>query len=127
MRKKLALDKNDKKIVKLLTSIGIAKNLAKVLVLFFKINETISAQVERALALRQPEVSVALKALEQQNFIAKRNIKKESKGRPVYAYRLVQSPQAIVKKLEKRKLRELKKITKNLELLKKLTANYSRS
>ncbi|MDI6708016.1 MAG: ArsR family transcriptional regulator [Candidatus Thermoplasmatota archaeon] len=124
MRKKLLLDRNDKKIVKLLTTIGIAKNLAKVLVFFFKVNETVSAQVERALSLRQPEVSVALKMLEQKGFVAKTNIKKGCKGRPMYAYRLVQSPQKITKKLEKCKLRELKKVTKNLELLRKLVATH---
>ncbi|MEW6069268.1 MAG: hypothetical protein AB1485_01495, partial [Candidatus Thermoplasmatota archaeon] len=57
-------------------------------------------------------------------FIAKRNIKKGSKGRPMYTYHLLRSPQRIIKKLEKSKLREVKKLTKNLELLKKLVATH---
>jgi predicted transcriptional regulator len=124
MKKRPTFNRNDKKVVKLLTSIGIAKNLAKVLVFFFKTNETISPQIEKALSLRQPEVSIVLKALVQRGFVTKTDIKKGCKGRPMCAYRLVQSPIAIVKKIEKQKLREVKKLTKNLELSKKLVANY---
>jgi predicted transcriptional regulator len=124
-RKTFSLDKTDKKIIKLLISVGLAKNLAKVLVFFFKMKETISAQLERALGLRQPEVSLVLRALEQKGWIIKSNIRKERKGRPTYAYRLVFTPQKIIAKIERRKMKELKKIRKNLELLRALVLHFS--
>lgn len=120
MRKKALFDKNDKKVIKLLTSIGVTKNLAKVLVFFFKMRETISAQLERTLALRQPEVSLLLRKLEQRGWVAKTNIKKACKGRPTYAYRLALPPKKIIKKLELSKLKEIRKMEKNLGALKKL-------
>lgn len=120
-KKPFSFSKDDKRIIKLLVNLGITKNIAKIITLLFHVKETISVQIERYLNLRQPEVSVALRSLEQKGWIAKTNIKKRSKGRPTYAYKPAVTPKIIVKKLERNKIKEMKKNLRSIELLKRYT------
>lgn len=126
-QKAFKFDANDKKMIKLLNSIGINKNTSKILIFFFHTKETISAQLERILELRQPEVSVALRALIQKEWLIKTNIKKGCKGRPTYAYRLVLTPQTVIRKIIQSKQKEIKKLNKNIECLAKLVMKISSS
>jgi predicted transcriptional regulator len=67
----------------LLIEIGTKRNVAKVLVFLANTPEATSRAIERGTDLRQPEVSIAMRYLMEQNWISSRESKAESKGRPV--------------------------------------------
>ena len=108
-------DENEKEIVNLLINLGLSKNVSKTLVFLFRVKETIPVSIERNMDLRQPEVSVALKKLEEKGWVEKRNIKRGTKGRPMSSYKLSLSPEKIMDFLEEKKFDEIKKIKENVE------------
>lgn len=108
-------DENEKEIVNLLINLGLSKNVSKTLVFLFRVKETIPVSIERNMDLRQPEVSVALKKLEEKGWVEKRNIKRGTRGRPMSSYKLSLSPEKIMDFLEEKKLDEIKKIKENVE------------
>jgi predicted transcriptional regulator len=97
--------------------LGLSKNVAKTLVFLFKVNETIPVIIERNMDIRQPEVSVALKKLEEKGWVEKRNIKRGTRGRPLSSYKLSLSPEKIIDSIEEKKLDELNKTKENIEKL----------
>ncbi|MBU3902541.1 MAG: ArsR family transcriptional regulator [Candidatus Thermoplasmatota archaeon] len=108
-------DENEKEIVNLLINLGLSKNVSKTLVFLFRVKETIPVSIERNMDLRQPEVSVALKKLEEKGWVEKRNIKRGTRGRPMSSYKLSLSPEKIMDFLEEKKFDEIKKIKENVE------------
>jgi len=110
-------DENEKEIIKLLITFGLPKNVAKTLAFLFGVKETIPVIIERNANLRQPEVSVALKKLEEKGWVEKRNIKRGTKGRPMSSYKLAVSPEEIIDFLEEKKENEIKKMKENVEKL----------
>ena len=110
-------DENEKEIIKLLTTLGLPKNVAKTLAFLFRVKETMPVIIERNVNLRQPEVSVALKKLEEKGWVEKRNIKRGTKGRPMSSYKLAVSPEEIIDFLEEKKENEIKKMKENVEKL----------
>jgi len=81
------------------------------------VKETIPVSIERGVNLRQPEVSVALKKLEEKGWVEKRSIKRGTKGRPMSSYKLSLSPEKIIDSIEKEKLDEINEIKKDVEKL----------
>jgi predicted transcriptional regulator len=90
----------------LLIEIGIKRNVAKVLVFLANTPEATSRAIERGTDLRQPEVSIAMCYLMEQNWISSRESKAESKGRPVKIYELAKPINDIVDNIEKEKKKE---------------------
>ena len=72
----------------LLASLGVPKNQAIVLVYLSQQPAATSRAIERGTDLRQPEVSVAMGALEKRGWVEYKESKSESKGRPVKVYRM---------------------------------------
>jgi len=110
----------DKKIIDIFTELGMPKNLAKTLMYISQVEECRSAEIERGVSLRQPEVSVAMQELQQRGWIDKRDLKKKGKGRPVHIYKLTSPIDNIVKDFEKEKMQEVNVIKQDLSDLKKL-------
>ena len=117
-------DENEKEIVSLLINLGLPKNVAKTLVFLFRMKETIPVSIERGVNLRQPEVSVALKKLEEKGWVEKRNIKRGTKGRPMSSYKLAVLPEEIIDFLEEKKEDEIKKIKENVEKLREKVKQF---
>ena len=115
---------NDKETVRLLINLGLPKNVAKTLVFLFRMKETIPVSIERGVNLRQPEVSVALKKLEEKGWVEKRNIKRGTKGRPMSSYKLAVLPEEIIDFLEEKKEDEIKKIKENVEKLREKVKQF---
>ena len=92
----------------LLIEIGTKRNVAKVLVFLANIPEATSRDIERGTDLRQPEVSLAMRYLFDQDWITSRESKAESKGRPVKIYELSRSINEIMNSIEKEKKQEAK-------------------
>jgi predicted transcriptional regulator len=107
----------EEEFANLLIEIGTKRNVAKVLVFLANTPEATSRAIERGTDLRQPEVSIAMHYLIDQDWITSRKNKAESKGRPVVIYELTKPIQEIVDSIEKEK----KKAANNqLALVKKL-------
>jgi len=77
---------------------------------FYWRKKAITIDVERAVFLRQPEVSVGLKNLRKLGLVKKQDIPRESKGRPIHEYSLNQSKQMFLKKHIEKEVDTQKKI-----------------
>ena len=78
----------EEEFVNLLIEIGTRRNVAKMLVYLANIKEATSREIERGTDLRQPEVSIAIKYLEEQGWIKSWKTPSDKKGRPVWNYAL---------------------------------------
>jgi predicted transcriptional regulator len=111
--------KEDEELVNFLVSAGIKKNIGKTLSYLRKVQETTSVEIERATGLRQPEVSISMQWLEKKQWIIKRDIKKEGKGRPVFGYRLSKPFKEIIEDIEKDLKSKIDLVDSNIAGLKK--------
>ena len=111
--------KNHEKLAELLMQAGLKRNIAKALAYIYDKEEAISAEIESATGLRQPEVSIAMQWLREKGWVTKRDIKKEGKGRPVHGYRLAKPFKEIVIELQKNLEKEKKKIDAIIKELEK--------
>jgi predicted transcriptional regulator len=107
----------EEEFANLLIEIGMKKSTAKVLVFLANMTEATSRVMERGLDLRQPEVSIATRYLMEQNWIASRESKAESKGRPVKIYELDRPLHEIMDSIENKKKIE---VSKKLAVIQKL-------
>jgi predicted transcriptional regulator len=98
----------EEEFVNLLIDIGTKQSIAKVLVFLSNTAEATSRDIERGTDLRQPEVSIAMRYLAEQEWIKSRESKAESKGRPVKIYVLSKSNNDIMNSIEKEKKEEAK-------------------
>ena len=114
----LVLDKEDEKIVKLFTDLGMPKNLSKTLLYVCQVNECRSADIEQAADLRQPEVSIAMQELIKRGWVKKRDQKKKGKGRPVHIYKTATNLSKVVKSFEQEKLKEAESVRNDISELK---------
>jgi predicted transcriptional regulator len=107
----------EEEFANILINLGMKRNVAKVLVYLANTNEATSRNIERGTDLRQPEVSIAMSYLMEKNWVACRESKTESKGRPVKIYKLSCPIGEIMDSIEKEKKKEA---TNQLNLIKKL-------
>jgi predicted transcriptional regulator len=110
----------DRKIVRLLSKLGLEKNIAKVIVFLAEVKEATSREIDLAADLRQPEVSSVMRELRELGWIAERELSKEGKGRPMKSYKLTVELKDIVSEITKRKRDELSKVKENLARLEEL-------
>jgi predicted transcriptional regulator len=107
----------EEELFNLLTEIGTKKNVAKLLVFFTGTPVATSHEIERAMDLRQPEVSIAVKYLTDQGWIREQENPSESKGRPQKKYSLAVPVKKIFASIEKEKKDEA---NNKLALIKKI-------
>ena len=72
--------------------------------------------------LRQPEVSIGIRTLRQNNWVEERDIKSKEKGRPVRIYKLSVHIEEIIKHYEEEKNSEAAKTMQAIQRLKDITA-----
>src|SRR4030065_2572025 len=114
------LTKKDEMLVELLMRTGLSKNMAKTLVFLRKKEETTSVEIESATGLRQPEVSIARRELRRRKWGAKRDIKKEGKGRPVHSNKLAVPFDKIMDIIEAEERKKIETIENKVKELKEL-------
>ena len=114
------LDEKDDKAVQLFTELGMPKNLAKTLIYISQVDECKCADVEQGADLRQPEVSIAMQALQRRDWIKKRNLKGKGKGRPVHIYKITTHLSEILKDFEQEKLKEVENVKNDMSELKNI-------
>jgi predicted transcriptional regulator len=93
----------EEKFANLLIDIGMKKNIARLLVFFANTPEATSRQIERGIDIRQPDVSIAIRYLTEQNWIACKEIPSDRKGRPQKSYSLTIPLNARIAAIEKEK------------------------
>jgi len=117
MEKVMVFTEEDEEFSNLLTDIGLKRNVAKVLIYLAMTEEATSREIERSTDLRQPEVSIAMRTLKENEWIESRESKAESKGRPVKIYRLSKPITDIMDIIEKNKREE---VENQLKLIQKI-------
>lgn len=112
--------RNEKELIDRLTKTGLKKNTAKTLLYLAEEDEAKSREIESHTALRQPEISVAVRDLRDRNWISKREINKEGRGRPQHSYRLKKSLIEIMNEIKDEEMNKVKDIEENLDSMKKI-------
>lgn len=114
------LDKADEEFADTLIQLGLKRNVAKVLTYLKNVKEVTSRDLEMGSDLRQPEVSIAMRELEELGWITEREGKKPGKGRPYKIYQLKTSITTIIEYLEEQKKKESQAMMENIKRLKEL-------
>ena len=114
------LDKKDEEIVEALISLGMNRLVARVLAYLQQVNEVTSNELELGTNLRQPEVSIAMKHLNEHDWINERDEKKPGKGRPYKIYSLKVGFNDIIAQLENQQRKTVEETQARIKRLKEL-------
>jgi predicted transcriptional regulator len=115
------LDKADEEFADTLIELGLKRNVAKVLTYLKNVKDVTSRDLEMGSDLRQPEVSIAMRELEELGWIGEREEKKPGKGRPYKIYKLETNIDSIIEHLESQKKKESQAMMASIKRLKELT------
>jgi len=109
-------------MVELLRRLNINRPVAFTLTCLSKGEEISSQSIEMVSGLRQPEVSIAMRYLRENNWIDMREEKKNlGKGRPVKLYKLTVPMEMIIDSIEENVMAESRNVLQNIERLKNLS------
>jgi predicted transcriptional regulator len=114
------LDDKDMEFVETLRSLGVPRNVATLITFLANVEEASSREIEMGSDLRQPEVSIAMRTLRENNWIEEKEIKREGKGRPMKVYALHATIDDIIKHFEEEKLHESAQAMESIQRLKQL-------
>jgi predicted transcriptional regulator len=117
------LDDKDMEFVETLRSLGVPRNVATLITFLANVDEASSREIEMGSDLRQPEVSIAMRTLRDNQWIEEREIKREGKGRPMKVYSLRASIGEIIKHFEEEKLHESAQAMESIQRLKQLISS----
>jgi predicted transcriptional regulator len=108
-------------MVELLRRLNINRPVAFTLACLSKGEEISSQSIEMVSGLRQPEVSIAMRYLRENNWVDMREEKKnQGKGRPVKLYKLTVPMETIIDTIEENVMAESRTVLQNIERLKNL-------
>ncbi|AKB25754.1 hypothetical protein MSMTP_2285 [Methanosarcina sp. MTP4] len=109
-------------MVDLLRRLNINRPVALTLACLSKGEEISSQNIEMVSGLRQPEVSIAMRYLRENDWVQMREEKKnQGKGRPIKLYRLTVPMEKIINRIEENVLAESKVVLQNIERLKNIS------
>ena len=115
------MGEHEHEIAELLKGLGLAKIVSRTIACLSSTTEMTSRDLEAAAAIRQPEVSAAVRVLRVNKWISEREEKKMTgKGRPVKVYKLGVPLLQIVELLEKDKLASNKETMSDIQRLQEL-------
>jgi predicted transcriptional regulator len=114
------LDDKDMEFVETLRSLSVPRNVATLITFLANVDEASSREIEMGSDLRQPEVSIAMRTLRDNQWIVEREIKREGKGRPMKVYSLHAGIDEIIKHFEEEKLHESAQAMESIQRLKQL-------
>lgn len=109
----------------LLERAGLPRKLALPVVFLAAHGEVTSPEVEGATGLRQPEVSTAIRHLRERGWVAKRDVKRDGRGRPLHAYRLARPFDAIVEEIVRRERGRVQDIEAVIRALERRAEAYA--
>lgn len=115
------LDDTDLEFIEALRNLKVPRNVATLITYLSSANEATSREIEVGTNLRQPEVSIAMRALRQNKWVEEREIKSEGKGRPMKVYKLGMPLESIINHYEEESNRESAHAMESIQRLKELT------
>ena len=115
------LDEKDLEFIDALRSLKVPRNVAILIAYLANANEATSREIEVGTNLRQPEVSIAMRSLRQNNWVDDRNIKADGKGRPTIVYKLGVPLESIINHYEEESKKESAQAMMSIQRLKQLT------
>ena len=113
-------DEKDLEFVQGLENLGMNRNVAGLITYLKEVKEGSSRDIETATGMRQPEVSIAMRTLRQNNWVTERDVKTEGKGRPMKIYKLGVPIEEIIKHCEEVKNSESAQAMKSILRLKEM-------
>jgi len=116
------LDEKDLEIIEALRSVDVPRNVATLITFLANVSEANSREIEMTTDLRQPEVSIAMRTLRNNNWVEEREVKTEGKGRPMKIYTLSVPFEEIIKHYEDMKNSETARTMQAIQRLKEITA-----
>ena len=114
------LDEKEEEIADALISLGLGRNAALTLAYMQNANSATSLELERATRLRQPEVSIGMKQLNEREWINERDEKKPGKGRPYKIYSLKVGFKDIIAHLERQQRKAVEETQARIERLREM-------
>lgn len=115
------IDDSSEEIIEAFRDLGISRNLATTIAYLKSVHEASSLDIEMNTGLRQPEVSVAMRAMRKNHWIEESNKKVSGKGRPTKIYSLSIPVEDIVAHFEQRVREENEARLSIIEKLKALS------
>ncbi|NIU48147.1 MAG: ArsR family transcriptional regulator [Thermoplasmata archaeon] len=85
-----------------------------------KENWATSKDIEKATRLRQPEVSIAVRDLEDRGWVERDSLKRESKGRPINIYRMSVDLDQVYSAIESDEKLKIRRVETNLRNIREL-------
>jgi len=121
------LDDHSIEFVHILQSLGVKRNVAKVITFLAVAGEATSRDLERGAGLRQPEVSIAMRTLRRENWVHERDVKSgQGKGRPSKVYSLSTPVDEIIRAIEEERRKETDESMESIQKLRDLAAAGSK-
>ncbi|MDF0589691.1 ArsR family transcriptional regulator [Candidatus Methanocrinis natronophilus] len=117
------LDNEDIEFADILHSLGMQRRMALIVTYLANVGEASSREIGYATRLSQPEVSVAVRDLRDENLVSELEVKTGGKGRPSLVYTLIVPIDDIIKWFENEKLREHTEVMENLQKLKGMVSS----
>ena len=115
------LDEKDLEFVEALRSLDVPRNVAMLITFLASVSEANSREIETATRMRQPEVSIAMRTLRQNNWVEEGDINAEGKGRPMKVYMLSVTLNMIIQHYEEERNRESARAMESIQRLRELT------
>jgi len=114
------LDKKEEEIADVLISLGLGRTVARTLAYLNNGDEATSVTLEKGTGLRQPEVSIVMRQLKENDWINEKDQKKIGKGRPFKIYSLKVGFNKIISQLENQQKKADIGAQENIERLREL-------
>ena len=114
------LDDKDLEFAETLRSLGVQRNVAILITYLANVDEASSREIEMGSDLRQPEVSIAMRTLRENEWVNEKEIKRGGKGRPMKVYTLQTQIDSIIKYFEEEKQQESAHTMESIQKLKDL-------
>jgi predicted transcriptional regulator len=116
------LDEKNLDFIEALQSLNVPRNVATLITYLANTNEATSREIEMGTNLRQPEVSIAMRTMRQNNWIDERDVKTEGKGRPMKVYKLSVPIEKIIQLYEDKKNKKAAETMQAIQRLKELSS-----
>ncbi len=121
----LRFDEKDIEVVETLRSLGVPRKVSNMIAYLANGVEATSREIERGSDLRQPEVSIALRTLRQNNWVEEKVCKSDGTGRPMKVYKLCAPIEDILHYYEQEKVNEANRAMQSIQRLKSLLTEES--
>ena len=116
------MEETEYEMVELLKRLNVNRPVALTLACLSKGEEISSQCIEMVSGLRQPEVSIAMRYLRENDWVDMREEKKnQGKGRPVKLYKLTVKMETIIDVIEENVMAESRTVLQNIQRLKNLS------